>query len=85
MAEAALPAVIVTPENATFCAELTNTAMLDAPAVVVAADVNAKSVNVTPVVSPVTASAYPDAGAIVAMSATLYVHCDGVVVQLKPP
>lgn len=84
MAEAALPAVIVTPENATFCAELTNTAMLDAPAVVVAADVNAKSVNTTPVLSPVTCSAYPAAvGASTARSDALYVHCDAE--QLSPP
>jgi hypothetical protein len=48
---------MVTPENATFCAELTNTAMLDAPAVVVAADMNLKSEKVTPALSPVTASA----------------------------
>ena len=49
-------------------APLTNTAMLDEPVVVAAADVNAKSSKVTPIV---TASAYPDAGATVALSPAL--------------
>jgi hypothetical protein len=47
--------------------------MLEVPAVAAAsfAATNPKSSNVTPVVSPVTCSAYPLAGAIVALSLAL--------------
>jgi hypothetical protein len=50
--------------------------MLDVPAAPVAsfAEANAKSSNVTPVVKASTLSAYPVAGARLAMSLALYVH-----------
>jgi hypothetical protein len=54
--------------STTPVAPLANTAMLDEPAVVAAADMNAKSSKVTPIV---TASEYPDAGATVALSPAL--------------
>jgi hypothetical protein len=59
--------------------------MLDAPAAVVSAATNAKSSKVTPVVSPITCSAYPVAGATVASLLAAYVHVAGVVVQSNPP
>ena len=65
---------------------LTNTAMLDAGVALGVLDaltaVNAKSSNFTPVVSPLTCSAYPAAvGATVVGVAALYAH----VVQSNPP
>jgi hypothetical protein len=73
--------------STTPVALLANTAMLDAPTPVALPETNPKSSNVTPVVSgPCTCSAYPAVvGASVALSAALYVHCEGVVVQFKPP
>jgi hypothetical protein len=64
---------------------LAKTAILDAPIPAPFAEANPKSTMVTPVVRPCTCSAYPLAGATVARSLALYVHCDGVVVQFKPP
>jgi hypothetical protein len=62
-----------------------STAMLEAPAEAPAAATNPKSANVTPDVSPWTASASPLGGAIVALSAALYAHFEGTVVQSRPP
>jgi hypothetical protein len=70
--------------NATPLEFAMNTAMLDCPAVVAATDSKPKSSNLTPVVSPETASAYPAAlGASTAGFDALYVHCDAE--QLSPP
>jgi hypothetical protein len=65
------PAVIATRWNATFFAFATKTAMLDPPAIVASAALNAKSSNVTPCVNPVTCSAYPLGGATVVFCAAL--------------
>jgi len=76
------PAVIVHLRNVTFCDAYTSTAWLEAPAVVAGAESNAKSSNVTPVVTELTVSANPAAvGATFVRLLPLYVH----VAQSKPP
>jgi hypothetical protein len=57
--------------STTPVALLANTAMLDAPTPVAFAATNPKSSKVTPTVSPETCSAYPVAGAIVALAPAL--------------
>jgi hypothetical protein len=72
----AVPAVIVVRRNSTLADPVTNTATLEAPAVVAFCAWNPKSSNVTPVANPVTSSAYPAAeDATTAGLVASYVHC----------
>jgi hypothetical protein len=76
------PAVNAHRRNVTPCDAFTSTAWLEAPAVVAGTASNAKSSNVTPLISPLTCNANPAAvGVSFVCVPAVYVH----VAQSKPP